>query len=170
MATRELEEHFSLSHSPNLCVNTLRRISFLGYMKHRLEINLILVPRLESYGPLTVRKSKRAKNKKRNCYDSEWLKQRALLSGEFRWQRWWRLHKKGCRGATCLWRIWFNKESSHTQRCIILLIFTGQLDFKLVRYISIKPYIMTGFTTCKKELSLRNSNTYYSSTQAIGKF
>lgn len=33
---------------------------------------------------------------------------------------------------------------------LTLLIFTGQLVFKLVCYISIKPYSMIGFTTREK--------------------
>lgn len=40
------------------------------------------------------------------------------------------------------------KKSHPTDKdVLILLIFTGQLVFKLVCYISIKPYIMIGFTT-----------------------
>lgn len=69
----------------------------------------------------------------------------------------------------------FDSTKSHPtdKDVLILFIDTGQLVFKLLCYISIKQYIMIGFTNRKKkqknELSLRKSNTYYSSTQAIGK-
>lgn len=47
----------------------------------------------------------------------------------------------------------FDSTKSHpTDRdVLILLIFTGQLVLKLVYYISIKQYVMIGFTTRKKK-------------------
>lgn len=54
------------------------------------------------------------------------------------------------------------QQRSHRQRCII--IFTGQLVFKLVCYISIKPYIMIGFNTRKEK---KTNYPYASQTPII---
>ena len=56
-------------------------------------------------------------------------------------------YKKGVQGVQ---RVFGGTDSSHRQKLLTLLTFTGQLVFKLVCYISIKPYIMIGFTTRKK--------------------
>lgn len=62
--------------------------------------------------------------------------------------------RRGCRGAGVQHVFGgFDSTKSHpTDKDVsTLLIFTGQLVFKLVCYIiSIKPYIMIGFTTRKK--------------------
>lgn len=56
----------------------------------------------------------------------------------------------------------FDSTKSHPtdKDVLILLIFTGQLVLKLVYYISIKQYVMIGFTTRKKIIKTKQKTNY----------
>lgn len=61
-------------------------------------------------------------------------------------------YKKGGAGVRRVFGGFDSTKSHLTHKdASTLLIFTGQLVFKLVCYISIKPYIMIGLTTRKKK-------------------